>query len=214
MSKDVTVLLGTTKGVFLIAQASGSEWSISGPHCNGAPINHVIGDDGTGILWAAGGNDWFGKGVWRSRDLGQSWELSDDAFGENAEVPVEALWSLGRVGDRLYAGTKPAELFVSDDDGDSWAHIPELTQHPSRSEWFPGNAGLILHTILGSPEDDRKIWVGISAVGVFGSEDGGATWEPRNRGTRNDYAEDPYPEYGQCVHNIQRAAAPGDLPGA
>lgn len=211
MANDVIVLLGTTKGVFLLSPQRGGYWSLSGPHCNGAPINHVIGDSSTGTLWAAGGNEWFGKGVWRSRDLGQTWTLSDDAFSETADVPVEALWSLGRVEARLFLGTKPAELFVSDDDGDSWTHEPALTQHPSRSEWFPGNAGLILHTILGSPQDVQKIWVGISAVGVFGSEDGGATWEPRNRGTRNDYAKDPFPEYGQCVHNIQRADAPGDL---
>ena len=171
----------------------------------------MIGDAGSGTLWAAGGNEWFGKGVWRSRDMGETWELSGDAFGEKSEVPVEALWSLGRVGDRLLAGTKPAELFSSEDEGDTWDHISSLTQHPSRSDWFPGNAGLILHTILGSPEDDQKIWVGISAVGVFGSDDGGLSWEPRNRGTRNDYADDPYPEYGQCVHNVVRADAPGDL---
>jgi len=211
MLNNVTVLLGTTKGVFLLNGDPGGEWSVSGPHCDGAPINHVIADAGTGIFWAAGGNEWFGKGVWRSRDLGQTWTLSEDTFGKNSQVAVEALWSLGRVGDRLFAGTKPAELFVSDDDGDSWEHVSALTRLPSRSEWFPGNAGLILHTIIGSPDDSRKIWVGISAVGVFGSEDGGVSWEPRNKGTRNDYADDPYPEIGQCVHSIVRADAPGDL---
>lgn len=211
MASEVTVLLGTTKGVFLLDRSTGGGWSLNGPQCDGAPINHVIGDAATGTLWAAGGNEWFGKGVWRSRDLGRTWTPPGVTFGKNANLPVDALWSLGLVGTRLFAGTKPAELFVSGDDGDSWEHVPALTQHPSRAEWFPGNAGLILHTIIGSSSDCRKLWVGISAVGVFGSEDGGATWEPRNKGTRNDYAEDPYPEYGQCVHNIVRANAPGDL---
>ena len=31
------------------------------------------------------------------------------------------------------------------------------------------------------------MWVAISAAGVFDTEDGGATWEPRNQGTRADF---------------------------
>ncbi len=46
----------------------------------------------------------------------------------------------------------------------------------------------------------------MSAVGVFYTADGGTTWEPRNRGTRNDYMPDKYPEFGQCVHSFTMAA--------
>jgi photosystem II stability/assembly factor-like uncharacterized protein len=44
---------------------------------------------------------------------------------------------------------------------------------------------------------------------VFHSADGGKSWEPRNRGTRNDYLPEgqQYPEYGQCVHSL--VMAPG-----
>jgi hypothetical protein len=72
---------------------------------------------------------------------------------------------------------------------------------------MPGGAGLILHSILLDPADRDRLWVGMSAVGVFHSADGGASWEPRNVGTRNDYLPDRYPEFGQCVHSI--ALAPG-----
>ncbi|MBV8094203.1 MAG: exo-alpha-sialidase, partial [Acetobacteraceae bacterium] len=49
--------------------------------------------------------------------------------------------------------------------------------------------------------------VAISAVGVFHSADGGATWETRNQGTRCDYnpEDQRYPEYGQCVHCLVMA---------
>jgi photosystem II stability/assembly factor-like uncharacterized protein len=59
------------------------------------------------------------------------------------------------------------------------------------------------------PDDPRQIWVGISSAGVFHTADGGATWAPRNRGTRAEYLPDDqkYPEFGQCVHCL--VMAPG-----
>jgi hypothetical protein len=74
---------------------------------------------------------------------------------------------------------------------------------------MPGGAGLILHSIVVDPSAEERMWVGMSAVGVFHTADGGATWEPRNRGTRNDYMPEDqrYPELGQCVHCV--VMAPG-----
>ena len=48
--------------------------------------------------------------------------------------------------------------------------------------WQPGAGGLICHTIVPHPTDAARMWVAISAVGTFATEDGGATWEARNRG--------------------------------
>ena len=85
-----------------------------------------------------------------------------------------------------------------------------LTGHPSRPEWQPGNGGLILHSIVPSPTDPQRVWVGISAVGVFETQDGGTTWETRNRGVRAGFMPDPYPEFGQCVHKLVMAADGGE----
>jgi photosystem II stability/assembly factor-like uncharacterized protein len=46
------------------------------------------------------------------------------------------------------------------------------------------------------------MYVGISAAGVFRTEDGGETWTPANRGTAADFLPDPFPEIGQCVHKL------------
>ncbi len=71
-----TLLVGTTKGAFLISGGTDrSGWAVGGPYCNGWPINHMIGDPETGTLWAGGGGDWNGAGVWRSEDGGASWNL-------------------------------------------------------------------------------------------------------------------------------------------
>lgn len=242
MSRN-TLLVGTTKGAFLLDGAEDREsWSLSGPFCQGWPINHMAADPKSGVIWAAGGNEWFGAGVWRSSDHGASWQLSkladgqmDDwlrndpetakLFGMEPSPPapfsgeIEALWSIRPGGDRLYAGAKPATLFASSDGGESWEKLPALNEHPSAEDWEPGAVGLTLHTILTDPGDPAKLWLGISAAGVFASEDGGASWDRRNRRSNLDTpapasdhpAAGTGDETGLCVHNMVRASEGGDL---
>lgn len=208
------VLLGTGKGAFLLtSDESRREWRVEGPFCQGWPINHVVGDPETGRIWAAGGSVWHGLDIWRSDDLGQSWTKSAEGLSLGEEA-IDAVWSLAHGDDAIYAGVKPAALFRSTDGGETWAGVEALNNHPARKDWHPGGAGLTLHHIVTVPGAPQKIWVGISTGGVFATEDGGATWTPRNRGTRNDYAEteaERYPEMGQCVHSVARAPGEGDI---
>ena len=240
-SRSLCVLVGTTKGAFLIESGQDrSDWAVHGPFCDGWPINHVIGDPQSGMLWAGGGGEWQGAGVWRSEDGGKSWQVSrltkgsiDDWAAKDAEFArmvgwTEAplpfggdfsqVWSLHHAKGRLFAGTKPAGLLQSDDAGQTWSRIESLTDHPSAAEWTPGAAGLVLHTILSDPSDEKKLWVGISAAGVFASEDGGETWERRNRLSNietvhhHDHPAAPSGgEIGHCVHNMVRAPGADDV---
>lgn len=238
----IHLLVGTTKGAFVIDGERGRNgWRVRGPYCDGWSINHVIGDPTTGAMWAGGGGAWTGAGVWRSTDLGRTWSLSKlttgeiDAWAANDpefaasigwtdSLPPFAdhfadVWSLCRTGDRVYAGTKPATLLVSDDDGDTWSQVKGLTDHPSAPEWGPGAAGLTLHTIVADPADPERLWVGISAAGVFATEDGGVTWERRNdlADAADGVDHDDHPaaasdgHTGFCVHHVTRAAGDGDL---
>jgi hypothetical protein len=241
---EITLIVGTTKGAFLLdSTAERREWSLRGPFCSGWPINHAAGDPASGAMWAAGGGDWDGAGVWRSGDGGETWVLSKLANGQfdtwvaenpeeagqfgleaSPEAPftgqISALWSLGRVGERLYAGAKPATLFASDDGGESWSIVSSLTDHPSRDEWQPGGAGLVLHSIVSDPADKAKLWVGISAAGIFATDDGAQSWDRRNRRSNADAAareraqSGPHPRHadhdvGLCVHNFVRAPGTG-----
>lgn len=211
MAEKVLVLLGTKKGAFIAeSDADRRSWKLRGPFCETWPMNHVVADPKTGTIWGAGGNEWFGPAVWKSTDLGETWTHSSEglAYAEGEE-PIKAVWSLAKGNGSLYAGVQPAGLFRSDDFGQSWQHIDGLQQHPSRPHWNPGGAGLILHSLVLDPDDHDRIWIGISAAGVFYSGDGGATWEPRNLGTRADFMPEGenYPEFGQCVHNL--VMAPG-----
>lgn len=238
MTNPVTILVGTSKGLFLLKK-SDTDWTMTGPHCGGWPINHAIAAGDT--LLACGGNEWFGAGIWRSVDGGETWSLTPLADGKMMEwarsdpataqmlgltvgdpAPhtgeVDAMWSLGRAGDTLYAGAKPATLFASTDDGQSWQKVQSLNDHPSADSWQPGAVGLTLHTIVAAPGDPSKLWLGISAAGVFATEDGGASWERRNRLSNaevcNHYHHPAGPsdgDTGHCVHNMVRAPGSDDL---
>ena len=212
MATQVLVLVGTRKGAFIFASdADRADWQLHGPFCESWPINHCAADPATGTIYAAGGNEWFGPAVWKSTDRGATWTHSSTglAYGEGEE-PIKSVWSVTASGDRLYAGVQPAGLFRSDDAGESWQHVAGLREHPSRPRWNPGAGGLILHSLVPHPRDPERMWVAISAAGVFGTEDGGATWEPRNQGTRADFfpPDQRYPEFGQCVHCL--VMAPGE----
>lgn len=240
-SQDLSILLGTTKGAFVLAGgAARRDWQISGPHCNGWPINHIIGDPATGTLWAGGGSDFHGAGVWRSTDAGATWQVTrlsrgkmDDWAAHDADFAAmigwtdaalpfgdafQQVWSLHFDHGTLYAGTKPAALLASQDGGLTWEKVKGLSDHPSAKDWNPGAAGLVLHTIVSDPKDRQKLWVGISAAGVYATEDGGKTWQARNRLSNahacvhHDHPAAPRGgETGHCVHNMMRAAGDEDV---
>ena len=230
-----TVLVGTTKGAFLLTDGPGG-WQASGPHCDGWRISHVVSDGET--VYAGGGDEWSGAGIYRSSDKGATWAFSkltkgkmDDwaandpdfaaMIGWTPEAPpfgdsFGAIWSLHAAHGQVHAGTNPAQLLTSTDGGETWTQNDALANFADRDQWSPGAAGLCLHTIVTAPEDPSKLWLGISAAGVFASEDGGNSWERRNRLSNAEACEGhSHPagpsngETGHCVHNIARG--PGDL---
>jgi photosystem II stability/assembly factor-like uncharacterized protein len=79
--------------------------------------------------------------------------------------------------------------------------VDSLNEHRTRDDWHPGAGGLCAHRILTGA---GQTWVGISAVGVFRSDDDGETWVAKNDGVPSvDTAEGgERPEVGYCVHGL------------
>jgi photosystem II stability/assembly factor-like uncharacterized protein len=216
----VRVLVGTRKGAFVLtSDATRKQWEIAGPQFRGWEIFHLKGSPAdTERLYASQYSAWFGQLIHRSNDGGKSWEpvgnkfLYDGVPGtheghDGAPQPWEfrRVWHLGPSPsdpDTVYAGVEDAALFRSTDGGLTWQELSGLRGHASGPRWKPGAGGLCLHTVLLDPSEPNRMFVAISAAGVFRSDDSGQTWRPINRGLRSQYIPDPTAEVGHCVHRI------------
>ncbi len=208
MGGRVLLLVGTKKGGFILdGDEARHDWHLRGPLCEGWPIYDMNWDQRSGTIYAAGGSSWYGAAIWRSHDLGSTWAHSSEGLTYGDDGPkLQTAWNVTPADGAVYAGVEPAGLFRSEDGGRTWRHVEGLRRHPTCPEWQPGNGGLCLHSIVPHPTDRDRMWVAISAVGTFYTEDGGESWETRNRGVRAEYAPERYPEFGQCVHKLVMAA--------
>ncbi len=218
----MTVLLtiGTGKGLFLATSGDDRKsWEVTGPHF---PMNAVYAAaidtrGGTPRLLAGATSPHFGPSVATSDDLGASWqepERAPVAFPERTEASLERVWQIAPAPasqpGRVYAGTEPSALFVSDDGGRTYDLVDGLWDHPHRPTWMPGGGGQAIHTVLPDPRDPAVILVAMSTGGVYRTADGGATWAPSNAGIKVSFLPDPFPEYGQCVHKVVRETGDPD----
>ena len=220
--KTVRLLVGTVKGVFFLrAPAARTAWQVEGPHLRGRAI-YSVAHDGRGQrqrVWAGAASMHWGAVLVSTDDWGRTWDEPQEAnvkFPADRGLALKQIWQIapgrGEEPDTLYCGVQPSALFESRDAGKTWSLNAGLWNHPHRAKWAPGNGGLCLHTVLVDPNRPGRFTVASSTGGVYRSDDGGTTWQVKNRGVRAEFLPDPYPEFGQCVHKIaQHAARPGRL---
>ena len=214
------VMVATEKGAFFIrSDEKRTAWTVSRPALKGWKVNNLLLDTrGAPVLYAAVGHFVYGPTVQVSRDLGATWEQQEHGprFGEDNTSTLKNIWCIvaGPVDepDVLYAGTDDAGLFISRDHGATWTELTGISQHPTRSEWMGGAGGLCLHSILLDKDNPKRIWVGISAVGVLRSEDGGETFQAANTGMPIVIEGKEFKNIGSCVHSmVQDPARPNRI---
>lgn len=223
----VRLLVGTRKGAFVMtAEEDRRQWSVQGPFFGGWEIYHMSGSPADpDRLYASQSNGWFGQVLQRSDDGGRTWEAVGNDFVYSSGGPQDHLsydgtpkpFQFSRIWhlepsrddpDLVYAGAQDAALFRSTDGARTWRELPALRGHSSAPGWQPGAGGLCLHTIVLDPDVAGRMWVAISAAGVFRSDDAGETWHPSNKGLMSQgVLADPDVEVGHCVHRI--ALSPG-----
>ncbi len=238
------ILVGTRKGVFFIEKLrSGWKPRLAGHAGGGA--NYVASDPFSGTIWAAMGHGHWGAKLSRSTDEGKTWtDAAQVKFPRGArylsppmpdetgpdgkpaavtlkEATVQKLWALAfGPGGRVYVGTIPGGLFVSNDGGESFELNRPLWDHDSRggdfwngrttgtTHWFgtpaaeSGDFAPGIHSIVVDPRNPERVLVAISTAGVLETTDGGKSWRGRNRGMTNDYLPDPNAEWGHDPHFI------------
>jgi hypothetical protein len=202
------ILAGTRKGLFLLRSDDRRTWTVEEPTLDGWEIYHAVQDPRDGALYAAANNEVYGATVQRSTDNGKTWTRAEGlGLPEESGLKLEKSWHVepGRDAEpgRIWLGAAPGVLFRSDDSGESFDVVESLLNDPTRERWNPGAGGMCTHSIQLDRADDNRMYIGISAAGVFRSEDGGGSWAPKNKGTAAEFMpDDPYPEVGQCDHKL------------
>lgn len=209
-----TLLLGTRKGL-VVYKKKKTGWKFDRDHFLGIPISIAAADPRSGTWWAMQDNGHWGVKLQRSRDQGKTWtEVPAPKYPEGEEVragvpaTLKYIWAFATGSDtqpgRVYLGTDPGGLFVSDDDGDHFELNRGLWDVPERKEhWFGGGRGDPgIHSIIVDPRNDKHLYIGISCAGVYESKDGGKTWQHRNKGLNSYFMPNPTADVGHDPHRV------------
>ena len=223
-AKGVTLLVGTRKGAwFFHSDAARKTWKVDGPHFLGQVVNHLVRDPRSGTLLMAAKTGHLGPTIFRSTDKGKTWKeaATPPAFpavsSGNGRAVSHTFWlTPGHASEPgvWWAGTSPPGLFVSTDDGVSWASVDGFNKHEMYLKWCPPDGGTpdgaLLNQILIDPRDAKHMYIATSTGGVFESRDRARSWRPLNKNVEANFNPDPYPEFGQDAHYIALASTNPD----
>lgn len=208
--------VATRKGLLELRRHD-AQWRIAGQSFLGEPVSMVLppSADLGGRMLAALNLGHFGVKLQASDDQGQTWQElpapvypPQPANKAGPDWTLGLIWALEAAHGRLWAGTLPGGLFVSDDRGGSWSLNEALWQKPEREQWFGGgNDAPGLHSICPHPQRADELLVAVSCGGVWVSEDGGADWRLSCEGMRADYMPPELADDGatQDPHRIVRS---------
>jgi hypothetical protein len=204
------LLVGTKKGLFVLRGEQPDALAVAARAFEGDVVEFAMRDPRTGRYFASVTSGFYGPRVmWSDDPLGE-WEAAKGpAFPEGTDTSVDRIWVItpGEADEVLYAGVAPAALFMSTDGGASWSLNEPLWKERIAGDWQPGFGGLALHSICPWPGEPERLAIGVSAAGVWLTEDGGATWSTGYTGLVPRYM----PEEARagtnalCVHNMHRA---------
>lgn len=218
------LILGTRKGLLQFEHDETGDWRFVRESFRAVPVSFARVDPRSGTLWACLDHGHWGTKLHRSKDQGITWEEvegpkfpENTPYSEDKMATVSYIWFLKPGGadqpGRLYIGTEPGGLFVSDDGGDTFTLMETLWNTPERMKWWFGGGrdhpGLC--SIVVDPRDSRHITIGVSVGGVYESCDGGETWTVRNTGLKACYLPDPASPFGHDPHFMLGAPSNPDV---
>lgn len=136
---------------------------------------------------ALGPHAWAGTtdGLWRSHDGGANWTPAD------AGLSVRHVRALAIQPDRphtLLAGTEPAAIFYSRDEGETWTEAPDVARLRDAHDWalpYSPAAGCVRGFALVG----ERFYAAAEVGGVLCSDDAGASWRLLEGGVHADVHE-------------------------
>ena len=120
--------------------------------------------------------------LWAATDMGLFVWHETTARWQSVASPMQDVWHIAidpGNPQHLIAGTRPAALYRSTDGGASW----NLLSVPGLQTFSEVNMGATRVTqILFERHRSSRVWACVEIGGIFLSEDGGLTWQARDRG--------------------------------
>lgn len=223
------LVVGTRKGLFVLDGPVGGPLEVRARAFPGETVDYAMRDPRSGRVLATVTSPFYGPKIFYTDQPVEDWpersgpsfpppqqpegweQASGVALPEGGEVALKRLWVMqpGEAEGLVYAGGDPGVLFTSADGGASFELNEALFTEPTRPRWQPGGGGLCLHSIATWPGDPNRVAIGISAAGVWLTDDGGKSWRQGNQGLVARYLPEDAPDdkIALCVHRVHRAAA-------
>jgi photosystem II stability/assembly factor-like uncharacterized protein len=194
------LILATEQGI-VICERDGHNWKESIRSLKDYSVTSAIAREGV-IL--AGTQD----GIFRSDDEGKSWEEISNGLTDRH---VRWMAYHPDISDLEFAGTEPANIFVSNNGGESWHARPEVAQLRDQFKWslpYSPKAGCV----RGFAFNGSRVYAAVEVGGVLVSDDNGETWRLAEGSDGNPDLEGPpepfiYPD----VHSLEVHPSSPDL---
>jgi photosystem II stability/assembly factor-like uncharacterized protein len=168
--------VATQDGLVLFERSDDGRWREAQRALRGQHISSIIFERISGVIFAGA---FFGS-VYASEDGGKTWQQRDNGIHIDDVYSLACAQANGKV--RVYAGTQPAHLFLSEDLGQHWTELPSLRAVPSCPSWsFPAPPH-VAHTkfITFDPHDPTTIYACIEQGALLKSTDAGKNWREIN----------------------------------
>jgi photosystem II stability/assembly factor-like uncharacterized protein len=184
MDSPKILLLATSYGI-AICESEVAGWRVYRRDLLGSFVTCVIAQ---GEIIIAGTKD----GIFRSSDRGESW------WAVNSGLSIRHIRWLAAHPDnpqRVFAGSEPAGIFLSQDGGLSWQSIPEVAEMRDQQGWYlpySPEAGCVRGFAFSGVNGFAAVEVG----GVLVSRDYGETWALNRR------SQSPEKNIHPDVHSI------------
>jgi photosystem II stability/assembly factor-like uncharacterized protein len=194
------LILATEKGI-VICERKDKDWQESSPGLTDQHVTSVIAREGV-IL--AGTED----GIFRSDNEGKTWaEASDGIYSRH----IRWMAFHPDISNFEFAGTEPAEIFVSRNGGDLWRACPEVAQLRDTFRWslpYSPEAGCV----RGFAFHGGRVYAAVEVGGVLISDDKGETWRlAEGSDGKPDLEGPPEPFVYPDVHSLEVHPSSPDL---
>lgn len=192
----MNLFLATDTGLVVVEQA-GDDWEIHSRGLEGRQVTSVIARGG--VILAGTKN-----GVYRSDDLGESWNWSSNSL---TSPHIRWLAYHPQIADLEFVGTEPAGIFYSRDGAHSWTDCQEVNGMRREFNWslpYSPEAGCV----RGFAFLESRGYAAVEDGAVLVSNDRGQTWRLAE-GSRGP--ADHAPQEGRVHSDVHSVAVhPGD----